>query len=76
MTIVQDTLGNAILLDLTRAWVELTEARTLQAERDSADHRAAVAECQARIDSLLDMFLETCSWTPEQHRGDAAAPCD
>lgn len=76
MTIVQDTLGNAILLDLTRAWVELTEARTLHAERDSAAHRAAVAECHARIDSLLDMFLETCSWTPATARGAAAAPCD
>lgn len=75
MTIVQDTLGNAILLDLTRAWGELTEARTLQAERDCAAHRAAVAECHARIDSLLDMFLETCSWTPSTARGDAAAPC-
>jgi hypothetical protein len=58
MTIVQDTLGSEIILDLFGARAELAEARHDQAERDCAENRAAVAECHARIDSLLDLFLE------------------
>jgi len=58
MTIVQDTLGSEILLDLSGARAELAEARRDQAERDCAENRAVVAECHARIDSLLDLFLE------------------
>jgi hypothetical protein len=61
MTIVQDTLGDELYLDLSRACVELAEARSRQAERDSAANRADVAECHARIDLLLDMLLETMS---------------
>jgi hypothetical protein len=63
MTIVQDTLGSEILLDLSGARARLAEARRDQAERDCPENRAAVAECHARIDSLLDLFLETsASW--------------
>jgi hypothetical protein len=64
MTIIQGTLGDELLLDLSRACVELAEARIRRAERDSAAHRAVVAECHATIDSLLDMFLETAG-SPE-----------
>src|SRR4051812_36168396 len=58
MTIVQDTLGSEILLDLSGARAQLAEARRDRAERDCAENRAVVAECHARIDSLLDLFLE------------------
>jgi hypothetical protein len=67
MISVQDTLGDELFLDLSRACIELTEARTRQAERDSGLNRAAVAECHARIDSLLDMFLESSSSSEETH---------
>jgi hypothetical protein len=67
MTIVQDTVGDEILLDLSRAWIELAEARTRQAERDSSANRAAVAECHAGIDSLLDMLLESTSRSEGTH---------
>jgi hypothetical protein len=59
MTILQDTLGGEILLDLSGVCVQLAEARRHQAERDCAVNRAAVAECRARIDALLDLLLET-----------------
>jgi len=61
MTIAQDTLGDELFLDLSRVCVELAEARLRQTERDSAASRADVDKCHARIDSLLDMFLETTS---------------
>jgi hypothetical protein len=59
MTTVQDTLGSAILVDLSGARAQLAEARRDEAERDSAVNRAVVAECHARIDALLDFFLDT-----------------
>jgi hypothetical protein len=58
MTIVQGTLVSEILLDLSGARIELAEARRHQAKRDCAVNRAAVAEWDARIDALLDLFLE------------------
>jgi hypothetical protein len=67
MISVQDTLGDELFLDLARACIELTEARTRQAERDSALNRGVVAECHARIDSLLDMFLESTSGSEDMH---------
>ena len=36
----------------------LTEARLRQAHKDSTGNRASVAECRARIDAILDMYLE------------------
>jgi hypothetical protein len=68
MTILQDTLGSEILLDLSGVRVDLVEARRNQAERDCAVNRAVVAECHARIDALLDLFLET-SATSATSRG-------
>lgn len=59
MTILPDTLEGEILLDLSGVCVQLAEARRNQAERDCAVNRAAVADCRARIDALLDLLLET-----------------
>jgi hypothetical protein len=58
MTTVQDTLGSQVLLDLSRAATDLARARQHQTVRNCAGDRAAVAECHARIDSLLDLLLE------------------
>jgi ribosomal protein S18 acetylase RimI-like enzyme len=44
---------------LVEACAELTQARLRQQEKDSWANRAAVAECHARIDVVLDLFLET-----------------
>ncbi len=44
--------------DFARACCEYSEARFLQAGKDTPDHRAAVAECSARIDAVLDMYLD------------------
>ena len=59
MTIVQDHLVDQISVDFGEACAELTEARLRQQEKDSWANRAAVAECHARIDVVLDLFLET-----------------
>jgi hypothetical protein len=45
--------------DFARARAALTEARHLQAGKDTPGHRAAVAECTARIDAVLDMYLDS-----------------
>ena len=58
MTVVQGTLVSELILDLSGARIERAEARRQQAERDCAVNRAAVAEWDARIDALLDLFLE------------------
>jgi hypothetical protein len=49
----------AIVLDeLAVARERLADARLRQSRRDSPAHRAAVAERLARIDALLDLYLE------------------
>lgn len=58
MTVVQDTVASEVLLDLSGARTALAEARHREAERDCPANRAVVADCHARIDSLLDLFLE------------------
>jgi hypothetical protein len=45
-------------LGLVQARARLAEARSEQLKKDSPGHRDAVAECVARIDALLDMYLE------------------
>ena len=47
--------------DFARAACELAEARALRAEKDTPHHRAAVAECSARLDAVLDMYLDAGS---------------
>jgi hypothetical protein len=59
MTVLQDTLEGEVLLDLSEVSVQLAEARRHQEERDCAANRAAVAECRAQLDALLDLLLET-----------------
>jgi len=44
--------------DFGQACYEWSEARFRQAAKDTPAHRAAVAEWGARIDAVLDMYLD------------------
>ena len=59
MTMVQDHLIDQIGVDFAEACLELTRARLRREQKDTRANRAAVAECHARIDVVLDLFLET-----------------
>jgi hypothetical protein len=52
--------------DFSRACAELVRARRRQREKDSRGHRADVAECRARIDLVLDLFLELRTACPQR----------
>jgi hypothetical protein len=58
MTSVIDTLPAELHVDFTRARGELADARRRQRQKDTPDHRSAVAACLTRIDAVLDMYLE------------------
>jgi hypothetical protein len=53
-----DDLESVLGLDFTMGCNELTEARFQQSCKDTPRHRAAVAEAHARIDAVLDMYLD------------------
>ena len=59
MTTVCDNLTNQLALEFAWACTKLAEAQLRQAEKDSTAYRAAVAAGRARIDDVLDMYLET-----------------
>ena len=59
MTTVCDSLSDQLNLEFARACDVLAAARDRQAQKDSPAHRAAVAESRAKIDQILDMFLES-----------------
>ncbi|WP_100500914.1 hypothetical protein [Geodermatophilus chilensis] len=44
--------------DFALACCEWSEARSQQQQKDTPAHRTAVAEAGARIDAVLDMYLE------------------
>jgi hypothetical protein len=58
MPTVAESLVDEIALDFSRACVEHSEAEVRHRAKDTPANRALVAECSARIDSLLDMYLE------------------
>jgi hypothetical protein len=60
MTLPVTTAGlrDELEVDFAQAATELAEARTRQAQKDTPDHRVAVAECSARLDAVLDMYLD------------------
>jgi hypothetical protein len=51
-------LAEELQHDFSRARAQLTLARLHRAKKDTPANRAAVAECLARIDAVLDMYLE------------------
>jgi hypothetical protein len=53
-----ENLETALGLDFTTGCSELAEARFQLSRKDTPGHRAAVAEAHARIDAVLDMYLD------------------
>ena len=58
MSTVADSLADEIALEFGRACIERSHAVVQRREKDTPASRALVAEWSARIDSLLDMYLE------------------
>jgi hypothetical protein len=58
MTMTTSGLRDELEVDFVQVAGELAEARALQAQKDTPHHRAAVAECGARLDAVLDMYLD------------------
>jgi len=52
------TLESALGVAFATTCGELAEARLQRHHKDSPANRAAVAEARARIDAVLDMYLE------------------
>jgi len=57
MNIASYSLREELTVDFSRASAQLAEARLRQVEKDTPANRAAVTECWARIDAVLDMHL-------------------
>jgi hypothetical protein len=58
MTVTLDDIRDELEVDFGLARHELTEARMRQLHKDTPQHRVAVADCWARIDTILDLFLQ------------------
>ena len=58
--VVLGSLADQLGADFASACAELARARLRRRDRDSREHRAAVEECSARVDVVLDLYLETC----------------
>jgi hypothetical protein len=56
-----ETLRDQLVADFAAAHRQLTAARQRQAGKDTPGHRAAVTECRACVDALLDMYLDQLS---------------
>jgi hypothetical protein len=54
-----DSLESTLNLDFTIVCSELASARFEQSCKDTPGNRAAIAEAHARIDAVLDMYLDT-----------------
>jgi hypothetical protein len=53
-----ENLESVLDLDFCSACSELADARLEQRYKDTPGNRAAVAEARARVDAVLDMYLE------------------
>ncbi len=60
MTVAGDPLVDERSLVLSRACIELARARLRHSEKDTPDHRSAVARCRAEVDALLDCYADPC----------------
>jgi hypothetical protein len=58
MDTVCDTLPDSLRVDFAVARLELDEARSSRAAKDTPAARARVEQCGARLDRILDMWLE------------------
>jgi len=57
-TTVTTGIREVLEADFAAACSEWARARSLQAGKDTSAHRAAVAEWGARVDAVLDMYLD------------------
>jgi hypothetical protein len=73
--IVHDSQVGQMASVFIRACAELTQARLRQRLKDTTAHRAAVAECRAEIDIILDLLLETSSTVPHAQGWRPAPRC-
>ncbi|SNR24540.1 hypothetical protein SAMN06272737_101265 [Blastococcus mobilis] len=60
--------------DFGRARERLVEARRRQQVKDTPRHRAAVADCRAGIDMVLDLYLTVVAAPAELPAAPAAPP--
>jgi hypothetical protein len=58
MSTLADSLAEEITLELSAARAEHGQAVAQRLEKDTPATRAHEAECWARIDALLDMYLD------------------
>ena len=58
MTALAPSPADVLRPDFVQAGADLVAARLAQQAKDTPDHRAAVARQQARIDAVLDLYLE------------------
>jgi hypothetical protein len=57
MTTTVDDLRGELEAAFGRARTELVQARLMLRTKDTPEQRAAVRECRARIDGVLDLYL-------------------
>jgi hypothetical protein len=58
MPTVADSLIEELILELSRASAEYSQAAGQLRDKDTPANRALVAECSTKINSLLDMYLD------------------
>jgi hypothetical protein len=82
MTAVHDSLRAELGSAFFRCCAQLAEARRRQRRKDTPRNRDAVAECRARVDAVLDLYLDiawpqrnTAPSAPSAMRGEAVPPC-
>jgi hypothetical protein len=76
MTITIDDLREDLVVDFARTRKDLIEARLRHQEKDTPDNRSTVAECKARIDRVLDMYIDVVHGAPEDRRPQAHVQID
>jgi hypothetical protein len=64
MTVTVDDLREDLAEDFAMTRTQLIEARLRRQEKDTPDNRSTVAECQAQIDRVLDMYIDLVHRTP------------
>lgn len=57
-TQVVDGAHHGLRLDFFRACTDLADARRRQQAKDTPAHRNAVLDSRARVDAVLDLYLE------------------
>jgi hypothetical protein len=69
MTAIRTGLAEELEQEFRRQRVQLARARVHQTLKDTPANRAAVAECLAHIDAILDLHVETRPLRQRPHPG-------